>query len=225
MSTTHHPLSWPLRAIARLERVGDVRPPRLTEPGHEKWHRMRRKLGWKDLVALLFEDLADAFPHPFDLASWAEDPLAELPEDEAEALALAAAETDDADTLTFLRQAARSLGLQGGGEIADLPRAQPGQPVLELPGSGGRIAAYQALQHDDLSLHDPFVFVADTDAERLLVGLAAVELRANPPRVLTSDQLRQTLADGETFARVLGVRGDERGAALAEELGLEVRWA
>ena len=186
---------------------------------------MRRKLGWRDLIALLFEDLADAFPYPFDLSLRDEDPLSDMTDAVAESLIARAVEPDDADTLTFLRRAARDLGLLDGGDISDLPRARPGRPVLELPGSVGRIAAYQALQHDELSFHDPFVFVADTDAERTLVGLGAVELRANPPRVLSSDQLREVLSEGEQFERVVGVSGDERGAALAEELDLEVRWA
>ncbi len=34
---------WTLRSIARLERKGDLRSPRLTEPGLKKWHRIGDK--------------------------------------------------------------------------------------------------------------------------------------------------------------------------------------
>jgi hypothetical protein len=50
------PLFWTLREIARLER-GGLRPPRLTERDQERWHRVRRKLGWVAFIELLHEDL------------------------------------------------------------------------------------------------------------------------------------------------------------------------
>jgi hypothetical protein len=51
------------------------------------------------------------------------------------------------------------------------------QHALELPGCGGRIAAYQVTTHAGLSLHEHFTFVADTDAERVAIGLAAAAPR------------------------------------------------
>ncbi|MBK9367055.1 MAG: hypothetical protein IPN01_12165 [Deltaproteobacteria bacterium] len=60
------PLYWTLREIARLER-GGFRSPRLTEPGHARWHRVRRRLGWVDLIELVHEDLSATFPTAFDL--------------------------------------------------------------------------------------------------------------------------------------------------------------
>src|SRR4051812_25836199 len=67
-------LAATLRSIARLEAAGE-RPPRLTEPDHARWDRFRRKLGWRAFIEILHEDLAGAFPVPFDLTRWPENPL------------------------------------------------------------------------------------------------------------------------------------------------------
>ena len=138
--TSASPLTWTLRSIARIERRGDLRRgARLTEPGHVKWRRMCRRLDWADFVELLHEDLAAAFPHPFDLSRWEKSPLPLAPA-AAEELIADASRTDESDAVTFVRDAARALGLPVGGNITDLPRVQPQHKVLELPGSAGRIA-------------------------------------------------------------------------------------
>jgi hypothetical protein len=104
-----HPcIPWTLRSIARLERAGGVRPPRITEPGFAHWHRIRRRLGWRDLIALLHEDLASAFPLPFELAGALAQALTEA---EAERLVHEAATAD------------------GGGGSAGFPLVGP--PLLE----------------------------------------------------------------------------------------------
>jgi hypothetical protein len=121
-TSTPSPRSWTLREIARLER-GGLRPPRLTEPDHERWHRLRRKLGWVAFIDLLHEDLAEAFPTSFALDRWSAHPTVGLDEAAAKALIDEAAQTDDADRLAFLRLACRGLGLMEGGNIAMLPAA------------------------------------------------------------------------------------------------------
>lgn len=215
-----HALVWTLREIARLER-GGLRPPRLTDRDQERWRRVRRKLGWVAFIELLHEDLEDAFPTAFALDRWASDPTAGLDETTALALVDEASGPDDTDRLTFLRQACRGLGLRDGGDIAALPKVQATQHALELPGSGGRIAAYQVATHG-LAFHEHFTFVADTDPERVAIGLAAAELRANQPRIITSDELRTQRA---RFDHVLGIEGYPSATRLASELSLEVRWA
>ena len=214
-------LSWTLRAIARLER-GGLRPPRLTEPDHDRWHRLRRKLGWGAFIDLLHEDLAEAFPTSFALERWSSHPTAGLDEAAAKALVDGAAQTDEADRLAFLRLACRGLGLMEGGNIAMLPKVQTHQRALELPGCGGRIAAYQVTTHGGLSFHEHFTFVADTDAERIAVGLAAAELRANAPKILTTAELQ---SERPRFDHVFGIKGYPSAEQLAADIGLEVRWA
>ncbi|MBN2195252.1 MAG: hypothetical protein JW751_20715 [Polyangiaceae bacterium] len=215
------PLAWTLREIARLER-GGMRSPRLTEPDHERWHRVRRRLGWVAFIELLHEDLADAFPTSFALERWGTHPTAGLDDAAAHSLVEAASRPDDADPLGFLRLACRGLGVMDGGNIASLPKVQTHQRALELPGCGGRIAAYQATIHAGLSFAEHFTFVADTDAERVAIGIAAAELRANAPRILTSEELR---AERPRFDHVFGIKGYPSAEALVSELGLEVRWA
>lgn len=219
----HPALPWTLRAIARLERAGGVRAPRLTEPSFETWHRIRRRLGWRDFVVLLHLDLAEAFPVPFDLSAWTTDPTENLTDAEAEQAVLAAAKPDDSDPHTFLRAAARALNLPSTGALSDIPRSQPHQRILELPGSCGRIAAWQVLTQGGLAFHDQFTFVADSDTERALIGLAAVECRANRPTILSSTEALG--ARGQRFDRVVGVPGWPPAETLAAALKGEVRWA
>lgn len=219
-------LTWTLRAIARAERNG-LRPPRLTEPNHERWHRVRRKLGWVAFIELLHEDLASSFPTCMDLSQWETHPTRTLDEPTAAALVDRALRPDDSDRPTFLRNACRDLGLMDGGNIAPLPKVQPHQRALELPGCGGRIAAHQVLSHENLGLDSHFTFVADTDIERVAIGLTAFELRANPPTVLTSAELLSTRPRFDVvFGSSSHVRAPHPSTQhLATELGHDVRWA
>ncbi len=226
MSTavTPSPLLWTLRSIARIERRGDLRPPRLTEPGLIRWNRMKRKLGFVDFIALLHEDLADAFPFPFDLARWGTRPLDMLDEHTAWSLIEAAVAEDNSAPQAFVRTAALALGLPPGGNIAALPKVQPHQSALELPGAAGRIAMQQALDHA-VAIHDRFTFVADTEAERVVLGLAMVEVRSNAPRVWSAQEALEQLGRGARFEQVLGVPGHPPAESFATEAGLEVRWS
>lgn len=226
MSTavTPSPLLWTLRSIARIERRGDLRPPRLTEPGLTRWNRMKRKLGFVDFIALLHEDLADAFPFPFDLAKWGTRPLDTLDEETARSLVESAIAEDSSAPQAFVRTAALALGLPAGGNIAALPKVQPHHSALELPGAAGRIAMQQALDHG-VAIHDRFTFVADTAAERVVLGLAMVEVRSNAPTVWSAREALAQLGHGARFDQVLGVPGHPPAESLASEAGLEVRWS
>jgi len=221
----HPALALTLESIARLELPGGIRSPRLTEPGWERWHRVRRKLGWADLIALVHQDLAEAFPYPFDLDRWHRHPLEHLSEDQAEQLVISVSTPPQDEAPGFLRRAARTLGLPAGGALSDLPRIQAAQRALELPGAGGRMAFALAQAHSDLSFHDHFDFVADTDAERVMVGLAAVEARAGSPTILTGAALRDRVAKGHRWDRVYALNGHPAATSLARDLDLEVRWA
>lgn len=201
---------------------GGYKPPRLTDPDHERWHRVRRKLGWIAFIELLHEDLAAVFPTAFALERWSTPATGGLDEAAAKALIDEAAQPDALDSLGFLRFVCRGLGLMDGGNVAMLPRVQPHQRALVLPGCGGRIAAYQVTTHAGLSFHERFIFVADTDEERLAIGLAAAELRANVPTILTSTELE---AMRPAIDHVFGIRGYPSAERLATTLVPEVRWA
>lgn len=227
---TGTPLAWTLRAIARLERAGDVRGARLTEPGLARWSRVARKSGLVELIGLLHEDLAGAFPIPFDLSAWAEDPLAGLDGAAAEALIRAAVEEPAGQSgAAFLRAACRAMGLPAGGDPGSLPKIQPHQRAVELPGGGGRIGLRQVTDWG-VSLERNLIFVVEGEAERVAVGLAIVECRSNRPAVWTPAELLAAAGRGERFDHVFGLRGHagaERlaGALAARPGGLEARWA
>lgn len=180
-----------------------MRPARLTQAGHEKWVRFRRKLGWRHFIRLLHDDLADAFPEPFDVTRWEVDGIVALSEDEAEALVQECSQAPGSDTTAFLKDRAQAMGLAHGGALSDVPKVQARHKVLELSGSGGRIAASQCLQHEGLALHQNFTFVVGSEAERIAVGLAAVELRANEPPIVRS---LEELGKKGRFDRVVGLR-------------------
>lgn len=208
------PLAATLRTIARLEVVG-LRAPRLTEPDHARWERFRRKLGWRAFIEILHEDLAGAFPVPFDVGRWPDNPLRDpdFTETTAEQLLAEAARTATAplpESPAFLRDCARALGLPATGSFSDLTKVQPQHRVLELPGSGGRIAATLCAAGAD---YTKVTFVAANTAEHVAIGLAAVELRANEPHIITVEALRSM--KNSAFDRVFGLRDSPLAVELA----------
>ncbi len=200
-----------LGAIARLE-VADVRPTRLTEPEFAKWARFRRKLGWCDFIRLLHEDLAEAFPEPFDITRWGLDPFENLEEATAKALLDKAATPAKAQGPAFLKDQAQALGVASGGSLTEVPKIQARHKVLELPGAGGRIAAHQCASHG-LAYDKNFTFVADSLAERVLIGLGAVELRANAPTIIDLAGLDELIEKDAKFDRVVGLKGSKTAVA------------
>jgi hypothetical protein len=214
-------LRWTLREIARLER-SEQRPARLTEPGHERWHRVRRKLGWAAFIDLLHADLAESFPTAFALDRWASHPTATLDDDLAKSMIDDAIVPDSSDRIAFLRQVCSELGLVEGGSVTGLPRVQPHQRALELSSCAGRIAAYQVTNNNRLSFHENFTFVADTDAERVAIGIAAAEFRANVPKLITRAELK---AERTKFDHVFAIEGDDSAKQLVAHIGNEIRWA
>jgi len=221
-------LLWTLRAIARLERdvAKPLRSARLTEPGWPTWRRTAGRLGWAEFVALLHEDLAHAFPTAFDLSAHSQNPLAGLSDTAAEQLIREAITPSYQDTQSFLRAAAQGLGLPVGGAVSELPKVQAFQRVVELPGSGGRIAAQQVLSFPELSFNQQFLFVADSDAERVLIGIAALELRSNAPEVVTSSRLGELLTSGGRVDKAYGFSAStqaQQAIAALRSAGREVR--
>jgi len=214
-----------LESLARLERAGRPARPRLTDPEWTAWRHFRRKLGFPEFIQLLCEDAALAFPVPFDFSRWHHNPLAGLRESEAEGLVRQAAAASDEDAAGFLRAAARAIGRQSGGKLADLPRIQPYQRTLELPGTSGRAALSLCLKYPDLAFDQTFTFVADSDADVVLIGLAAIELRSNPPQVLSRAELYAAIRAGALFDRVIGLGDYGPARSLAADFAFaEVLW-
>ncbi len=221
-------LTWTLRAIARMERdtARVLRRPRLTEPGWSTWRRIAGRSGIAEFIGLLHDDLAGAFPTAFDRARWPSDPLVGMVDSDVTAFAQDALVDDGSDTITFLRLAAASLGLPAAGPVSSLPKVQAHQRVVELPGTAGRIAAQQVLTHSDLSFDRQFVYVADTFAERLLIGIAALELRSNPPEIIKTADLRALLASDSRIDRAFGLQAAsaaEDAIKAVRTVGKEVR--
>ncbi len=221
-------LTWTLRAIARMERDTNraLRRPRLTETGWSTWRRIAGRAGTGEFIRLLHDDLAGAFPTAFDLHRWSSDPLVGMSEADATALAESALVDEESDTVTFLRAAAAALGMPAAGSVSSLPKVQAHQRVVELPGTGGRIAAQQVLTHIDLSFDRQFVYVADTFAERLLIGIAALELRSNPPEIITTADLKALLATDSRIDRAFGLQTSTAAEVAADAVraaGKEVR--
>ena len=125
------------------------------------------------------------------------------------------------DTAAFLKERARALGLPPSASLAALPKLQPQHRILELPGAGGRIAAALCATNAGISFHTQFTFVAATTAEHVAIGLAAVELRANEPRVVTVDELRS--GGIGSFDRVFGLRDSPLAVDLDRALRLAAR--
>jgi len=204
-----------LHALAREEHVGRRRR-RLLEPNQATWHRFRGRLGPRDLVELVLEDAAVDQPEPFDVARVFGDrsPLASVPEalvgdwlTELPRLSLEAADRD------YLEEQAKRLGLKARPAFSDLHKLAPHHRVLELPGSGGRLAAHAVLTQAGLSMKDMFTVACASWEERMLAGLVAVTLDVRgQPRISVDPKLEQARRAEGGFTHVLGLKPEKGGA-------------
>ncbi|WP_437960319.1 hypothetical protein WME76_12205 [Sorangium sp. So ce119] len=216
-------LSATLHALAREEHVGR-KPRRLLEPEHATWMRFRGRLGPRAFVELLLEDAAVSQPEPFDAASvlGADAPLEPVPEDLlADWLAMVSGLSLDSPTRDYLDQQAQRLGLTARLAYSDLHRLQPHHRVLELPGTGGRLAAHVVQTQPGVFLKDVFTIACGSWQERALAGLVAVDLGVvGEVRLRLDPDLARIRAAGEGFSHVFGLRPDKGGAFEREQLAL-----
>ncbi|MFN3200716.1 MAG: hypothetical protein ACE366_20120 [Bradymonadia bacterium] len=206
-----------LTAIGRVEARGD-RPQRLTEPDHARWQHFRRQLTQRDFIELLHQDAAQTWPVPFDLAHWPE-PCVVPEEAEAERLIEACCGARSTESVDWLRAYAAEVGLPGGA-LSDAPAFNPRDKILDL--SGGRIAAYRCLKDPTLDMARQFTFIAQTNAEWVCVGLAAVEAKA----AVTVEQVKSVdplTLDPGAFTRVVGLRAGV-SEAVVTHFGEAARW-
>jgi hypothetical protein len=215
-------LAAALHALAREERAGR-RPRRLTEPGLATWQRFRGRLGPRDLAELLLEDAAVTQPQPFRASAilGREDPLQTIPDALVEGwLAELAGAPLDASFRDDIDLQARRLGITGRPALADLHRLQPHHRVLELPGTGGRLAAHVVETQPGIFLKDVFTIACASWQERTLAGLIAVGLPVvGDVRILLDPTLVESRRLAGQFTHVFGLRPEKGGLFSAEQLG------
>jgi hypothetical protein len=215
-------LAVTLHALAREEQVGR-RPRRLLEPGLATWQRFRGRMGARDLAELLLEDAAVTQPQAFHAAEilGREDPFQAVPEAVIDAwlAELPRVPLDGAPRDDIEEQALR-LGVVSRPAFSELPRLQPHHRVLELPGTGGRLAAYVAETQPGIFLKDVFTIACASWQERTLAGLVAVGLGVvGDVRILVDPTLSETRkAPPGGFSHVVGLRPDKGGPFSPHEI-------
>jgi hypothetical protein len=203
-----------IRALAREEHHGR-RARRLLEPNLATWNRFRGRMGARDLFELVLEDAAVTQAEPFHAAAILEAPeaLDAVPEALiADLLAAAPKLPLDASSSDYIEGQATLLGITARPALGDLRRIQAHDRVLELPGTGGRIAAHLLQTQPGLSLKDVFTIACGTWQERVLAGLVAVESGAvGEVRILLDPTLAHVRDTGITFTVVFGLKPEKGG--------------
>lgn len=211
-----------LWGLAREERAGR-KPKRLLETDRATWERFRGRMGLRELARLLLEDAAVTQPEPFDvgrLLGPAQASLELIPESvlgdwmgELAALPL------DGPAKPYLEAQASLLGVPGKPKLSDLPQLKSYHRALELPGTGGRIAAQIAETQSGIFFHDVFTFSAASWQDRALVGLAAASLAVvGQVRVAIDPRLDAARAGDTAFTHVFGLRPEKGGHFTEDDL-------
>lgn len=210
-----------LRALAREERLGR-RPRRLLEPDLATWQRFRGRLGPRDFAELLLEDAAVTQPEPFDAAAvlGRSDAFRGLSDAEVERCVKEAASASSTSLAEDLDAQAARLGLiKTRPAYSELLKVQSHHRVLELPGSGGRLAAHLVEATPNLSLKDVFTIACATWQDRMLAGLVAVGLGVvGDVRILMDPDLALARRAEGGFTHVFGLRPEKGGLFTADQL-------
>lgn len=210
-----------LHALAREEQAGR-RPKRLIEPNHATWHRFRGRLGPLDFAELVLEDAAVNQAEPFAVERVLGDrsALRALPEaligDWLAELSKLPLDTPDRD---YLEEQATRLGLKARPAFSDLHKLAAHNRVLELPGSGGRLAAHAVVSQDGLSFKDMVTVACASWQERTLAGLVAVTLEVRGDTRIGVDPALEHARKAEGgFTHVFGLKPEKGGTFDARTL-------
>jgi len=213
-------VSAALHALIREEQAGR-RSRRLLEPGHATWQRFRGRLELSDFVELLLEDAAVNQPEPFDVARFlgSAKALRSVPDAQVGAwLSEFAALSPEISDRDYIEQQANRLGLKARPAFSDLHKLAPHHRVLEVPGSGGRLAAHAVLTQPGLSMKDMSVACASWQ-ERMLAGLVAVTLDVRgDTRIGVDPTLEHARRSEGGFTHVFGLKPEKGGAFDARTL-------
>lgn len=207
-------LATALHALAREEQAGR-RPRRLLEPQLATWQRFRGRMGPRDLAELLLEDAAVTQPEPFAAPSvlGRMEPFRDVPEAVVQAWLDELPSLPESAVLEDLDAQAHRLGLVQRPAYSELPKLQPHHRVLELPGSGGRLAARMVHGQAGIFLKDVFTIACATWQERMLAGLVAVGLGVvGEARIVLDPELNQLRRPDTAFSHVVGLRPEKGGA-------------
>jgi hypothetical protein len=207
-------LASTLHALAREEQAGR-RPRRLLEPKLATWQRFRGRLGPRDLAELLLEDAAVTQPEPFaaSVVLGRVDPLAGVPDGLVEAwLQALPAVIEGAAPAADVELHAQRLGLTARPAFSELPRLQTHHRVLEIPGTGGRLAAHIVQTQPGIFLKDVFTLACGGWQDRTLAGLIAVGLGiVGDVRIAMDPELKDARSARAGFTHVIGLRPDKGG--------------
>ena len=207
-------LATALYALAREEHAGR-RTKRLLEPDHATWQRFRGRMGPVDLAELLLEDAAVTQPEPFAAAAVLGDerPFAAIPEGlVGDWLAELPKLPLDFNDREYIEDQAKRLGLKARPAFSELRKLQPHHRVLELPGTGGRLAAHVLQTQAGLSFKDVFTVACSSWQERTLAGVIAANLGViGEVRIMVDPSLEKARTVEGGFTHVFGLLPDKGG--------------
>lgn len=200
-------------------------PRRLTEPGRTTWRDFRGNLEHQHLLALVAEDVAVRFPLPADPRAVALDPsgprFEALSDPSVRGLLDRAEEARELDPARALERWARRLDRPTRFRGTDLRPIQAAHRVLELPGTGGLLAARALQVSPEAWLHTNVTVLAADWRDRAMAGLVAMELDTPHVDFVVTDAALEWAAAPERrgqFDRVIGLAAEKGGGFDAEGL-------
>ena len=176
-TTIAHLAECLIEALARRESAGRS-PARITKK--DDWNAFRGHMDHSHWLGMLAEDTAVRFPLPADPTAVAESPTAPAFTSLADPMVYDMTQKAQKEVLSLSPRAVltrwgKRLNRRGW----DVPRKiQPSMRVLELPGTGGLLAARALEKNEEAYLHTNITVLAADWLDRAMAGLVAMEANA-----------------------------------------------
>jgi len=206
-------------ALIRAELAGRV-PTRFTGDGIKRWEQFANELTHSDLLDLIVQDTAIAYPVPFGLIDKFDNSGKKPDTKSAEDIIQDALASRNLSQESYLRKQAERLGIQlADSSISNaLPDPEPHHRILELPGSGGWLTYLMVTQPESrVYLLENFQISCGSLYEVMLIGLIAFELNTPPNQplpVVQDPSLGDVLQPGQRYDWIIGLKSIHANKAL-----------